>query len=262
MPSKTAIEWTGTTWNPATGCTPISEGCRNCYARPLAERLKRMSNPRYINGFEPTMHRDKIGEPCRWGTPQRVFVNSMSDLLHSAFPDEFVLDVFRTMAVRAPQHEYHVLTKRAERWPEIGRLVVERFGRWPSNVFPGVTVESARHLDRADLLGQVGDEYTTRMISFEPALDNLGGSAAIEASLRRNRIGWAITGGESGWSARPAQIEWFEGVRDAAVAAGVPYFHKQHGGRGTDEVKKRGGELATLDGQLWKQTPEIMRRLF
>lgn len=117
--------------------------------------------------------------------------------------------------------------------------------------------EAARYLYRADLLGQVGDEHTIRMISFEPVLDDMGGTEAIADALHRNRIGWAISGGEGGWSARPAKAKWFKGIRDAAVGSGEPYFHKQHGGRGVTEAAKLGGHRATLDGLLWKQIPAV-----
>jgi protein gp37 len=263
--NKTSIAWTDRTWNPSTGCDPISNGCANCYSKALSKRLHAMGSKRYTNGFKFTIHADKIRGPVSNKKPARIFVNSMSDLLHKDAPDDFIMDVFDTMAVRAPWHEYQVLTKRAERWPEISEMVVKRFGRWPQNVIPGVTVESIRYRYRLNLLGCVGDDSTTRMVSAEPLLGSLLNphvprhQAVDEFAQHLNGKGIShlVTGGESGFKARPAQVDWFRELRDACLRAGVPFFFKQHGGRGVTEKAKRGGELAVLDGRTWTQRPEV-----
>jgi protein gp37 len=146
MGDKSAIEWTDATWNPVTGCTKISPGCKHCYAERLAVRLQAMGNPRYRHAFDVTLHPDQIELPLRWRRPRRIFVNSMSDLYHEAVPDEYIQRVFDVM-VRAEQHVFQVLTKRSERLPEIaGRLP------WPPNVWQGVSVENADYVTRiADL---------------------------------------------------------------------------------------------------------------
>src|SRR5690606_38719749 len=97
MASLSPIEWTEATWNPVTGCTKVSEGCRNCYAAKMAKRLKAMGNPRYLNEFDVTLHNDLIELPLRWKKPRRIFVNSMSDLYHSDVTLDFIRDVFHTM---------------------------------------------------------------------------------------------------------------------------------------------------------------------
>ena len=137
MGDHSAIEWTDATWNPVTGCTKVSPGCKHCYAERLSGRLQRMGNPRYVNGFDLTLQADQIDLPLRWKRPRRVFVNSMSDLFHKDIPDTFILSVFRTME-RADWHDFQVLTKRAERLPLIASQLP-----WPRNVWLGVSLESA-----------------------------------------------------------------------------------------------------------------------
>lgn len=255
------IEWTGRTWNPLTGCVKVSPGCKFCYAEPLAKRLQRMGNARYVNGFGLTLHPDKVTEPASWRDSDWIFVNSMSDLLQAGVPDAFISDVFDTMGRAAPWHRYQVLTKRADRWESVGRLLAEAGRPFPANVLPGASVEDRRFgLPRIDELGRVGDDDTVRMLSVEPLLESLcdeSGVAGLADRLRRNRIGWVITGGESGHKARPAELDWFREVRDACKLAGVPFFHKQHGGVGTTHEAKRGGKLALLDGVLHHEMPDV-----
>lgn len=256
----TGIEWTDRSWNPSTGCDKISAGCKFCYAETLSKRLHAMNNPRYRNGFDLTLHHDKVREPVRWRTPgEWVFVNSMSDLLHVDVPDDFILDVVDTMALRAPWLRYQWLTKRHQRWPKVSALIMHRLGSWPRNVLPGVSVENKRALERIDRLGEVGDDHTVRKLSVEPLLESLcdGDVVGLAQRLTANRIGWVITGGEAGFSARPADLDWFREVRDACQIAGVPFFHKQHGGRGVTKEVKRGGKLAALDGVLWHEMPVV-----
>ncbi|MCO5387017.1 MAG: phage Gp37/Gp68 family protein [Desulfosporosinus sp.] len=121
MASITPIEWTEASWNPVTGCTKISDGCKNCYACTMAKRLLAMHNPRYTNGFNVTLHNDLLDLPLKWKKPRKIFVNSMSDLFHESIPTEFIEKVFFTMQ-RASWHTFQVLTKRAERLTELSLL--------------------------------------------------------------------------------------------------------------------------------------------
>ena len=120
MAAKSQIEWTDMTWNPVTGCTKISQGCKHCYAERMAKRLQAMGVERYQHGFEVTLQEDLLDAPLQWMKPRMVFVNSMSDLFHEAIPDEFIARVFRTMK-ECPQHTFQILTKRSQRLAEILR---------------------------------------------------------------------------------------------------------------------------------------------
>jgi len=183
MAQNSAIEWTETTWNPLTGCTKISPGCKHCYAERLAVRLQAMGNPRYRHAFDVTLHPDQIELPLRWRRPRRIFVNSMSDLYHEAVPDEYIQRVFDVM-VRAEQHVFQVLTKRSERLPEIARRLP-----WPPNVWQGVSVENADYVARIADLRQV--PAAVRFLSVEPLLGAI-------PKLPLDGIHWVICGGESG----------------------------------------------------------------
>ena len=149
MGDKSAIEWTDATWNPVTGCSKVSPGCKNCYAERLAARLKAMGNPRYANGFEVTLHPDQLTLPLRWKQPRKIFVNSMSDLFHEEVPDEFILQAFEVMT-KAEWHLFQILTKRAERLAKLAPRLP-----WPNNVWQGVSVESAEYTWRVEQLLQV-----------------------------------------------------------------------------------------------------------
>jgi len=238
MGDHSAIEWTDATWNPVTGCTKISPGCKHCYAERLAERLQAMGNRRYTNGFSLTLHPDQIDLPLRWRQPRQIFVNSMSDLFHEAVPDEYIRRVFETM-VQARWHVFQVLTKRSSRLAELaGRLP------WPSNVWQGVSVENADYVSRVADLVKV--PAAVRFLSVEPLL------GPIDA-LPLTGIDWVIVGGESGPGHRPIRPEWVREIRDQCAAAGVAFFFKQWGGR----TPKSGGR--TLDGQEWSAMPRSSR---
>jgi protein gp37 len=208
-----------------------------------------MGNPRYAEGFSLALHWDKVKEPLRWNEPRKVFVNSMSDLLHDGIPDSFVVEVFGTMR-SAHWHTFQVLTKRADRWPVIERVI----GSIPGNIIPGVSIEDKKHLRRLRGLGAVESDVV-RMVSFEPLLEDLGSADELAAQLVDAKVGWVITGGESGWNARPAELDWFRVVRDACATAGIAFFHKQHGGRGTSHAAKRAGRFAVLDGVVHQAYP-------
>lgn len=264
MAGDSSIGWTQKVWNIVNGCTKKSAGCKNCYAEIMHARLfamnKTTGNNGYDRPFSVIVERDdakSMMAPTTWRAPRRVFVNSMADLLHREVSTAFILRVFEVMVERAPQHQYQILTKRDERWPEIHEAVVARWGRWPVNVLPGVSIESARHLDRLESLTLVGDERTVRMVSAEPLLESLApdGVQALAQRLKAARIGWLIGGGESGAKARPCEETWLAELRDACAEAGVLYYLKQLGGRGD----KRADERAVLDGQTYTAMPPMHR---
>lgn len=231
---STGIEWTERTWNPVTGCTKVSPGCKHCYADRMAKRLKAMRNWKYSNGFEVTCHSETLAEPDRWTKPQIVFVNSMSDLFHEDVSVEFIQKVFGTMNV-VDRHQYQVLTKRPERALELaGELA------WSENVWMGVSVENANYVHRIDLLRLIPAKV--RWLSLEPLLGPLN-------HLDLTNIDWVVVGGESGPGARPMDPDWVRDIRDQCVAANVPFFFKQWGGT---RKKKAGREL---DGRTWEEMP-------
>lgn len=233
MADRSAIEWTESTWNPVTGCTKVSPGCDNCYAERLAARLQAMGNPRYVNGFEPTLHEDLLELPLRWRQPRLVFVNSMSDLFHPKVPTAFIQAVFEVMAT-AERHTFQVLTKRPKR-----AAVLTDALPWSPNVWLGTSVEQQDYISRINDLRRT--DAAVRFLSLEPLLGPL--------ELDLDRIGWVIAGGESGPGARPVNVEWIRSIRDQCSAARVPFFFKQWGGR----TPKAGGR--ELDGRTWDQMP-------
>ena len=234
--AQSAIEWTESTWNPVTGCTKVSPGCRHCYAEVMAHRLQAMGQPNYRHGFEVTLQEHMLERPLVWKKPQVIFVNSMSDLFHEGIPTQFIRRVFEVMC-QANWHQFQVLTKRAER---LARLAPEL--PWPGNVWMGVSVESARQLARVDLLRRV--PAAVRFLSLEPLLGPL-------PDLDLAGIGWVIVGGESGPGARPLEEEWVVDIREQCRVAGMPFFFKQWGGF----PKKAAGRL--LQGRTWDEMPLV-----
>ena len=236
MGDKSAIEWTDATWNPVTGCSKVSPGCKNCYAERLAARLEAMGNPRYRNGFEVTLHPDQLTLPLRWKGPRKIFVNSMSDLFHEAIPDDFIKQVFDVMA-KADWHVFQILTKRAKRLEALAAQLP-----WPENIWQGVSVESEEYTWRIHHLQEV--PAAVRFISVEPLLGPI-------SRLPLKGINWVIVGGESGPRCRVAQPIWVRSIRDQCLRTKVPFFFKQWGGF----TSKAGGRQ--LDGRLWSQLPMI-----
>ncbi len=237
MSSKTSsIEWTESTWNPLTGCTKISPGCKHCYAERMALRLQAMGQPNYANGFALTLHEHALEAPLAWKKPQMIFVNSMSDLFHRDVPLDFIQSVFDVMR-RASWHTFQVLTKRSERL-----LTVNGEIDWPVNVRMGVSVENEQYVHRIDHLRQT--DARIRFLSLEPLLGPL-------PHLALGGIHWVIAGGESGPGARPLQPAWATDIRDQCVQAGVPFFFKQWGG----VFKKRTGRI--LQGRTWDELPTV-----
>jgi protein gp37 len=240
MAAKSQIEWTDMTWNPVTGCTKISQGCKNCYAERMAKRLQAMGVERYHNGFEVTLHEDLLDAPLRWLKPRMVFVNSMSDLFHEAVPDEFIARVFRTME-RCPQHTFQVLTKRSKRLADISADLP-----WPDNVWMGVSVENEDVIFRIRDLQRVPAKI--RFLSCEPLLGSLD-------DLPLKGIHWVIVGGESGPGARPIQERWVLSILEQCETQDVPFFFKQWGG-----VRKHiAGRL--LNNRTYDEFPEVQYAL-
>lgn len=246
MADKSAIEWTEATWNPTTGCDRVSAGCDNCYALTLAKRLKAMGNPKYQNdgdprtsgpGFGVSVHQDALLIPYSWKRPRVVFVNSMSDLFHARVPVGFIQQVFSVMA-DTPHHTYQVLTKRPHRLTRIADKL-----SWPSNIWLGVSVETAAQYDRIRDLAAI--PAAVRFLSCEPLLASL-------PELPLDKIDWVIAGGESGVGARPVELEWIRDIRDQCVEAHTPFFFKQWGG-----IRSKSGGRE-LDGRTWDEMPELV----
>ncbi|HXB67429.1 MAG TPA: phage Gp37/Gp68 family protein [Candidatus Acidoferrales bacterium] len=236
----TTIEWTESTWNPSTGCDAISPGCDHCYAERLALRLKAMGQKKYANGFQLTVHPDTLELPLRWKKPQRIFVNSMSDLFHQDVPLTYIRQVFSTMR-RAHWHQFQVLTKRSGRL-----LALHEELDWPPNVWMGVSVESAPFKTRIDHLRRTN--AAVKFLSLEPVLGPLG-------TLDLRNIDWVIVGGESGPGARPMLKEWVSEILEQCDNAHVPFFFKQWGG----VQKKRTGR--SLDGRTYDAMPATAQQL-
>ena len=203
------------TWNPVTGCTKVSPGCKHCYAETMAKRLVAMKSPRYANGFKLTLQEDLVDLPRRWTSPRTIFVNSMSDLFHEDVPAPFIQRVFQTMA-ECPQHKFQVLTKRAERLVDLAPIL-----EWAPNVWMGVSVENQKYAVRSAQLRNVPAHV--RFLSVEPMLGPI-------PDLPLEGIHWVIVGGESGRGARPIQRAWVVDVFRQCRKAGVPFFFKQWGG--------------------------------
>lgn len=276
MSDKSAIEWTDATWNPTRGCVKISPGCKHCYAKVFAERFRGVPGHPYEQGFDPRLVPEKLDEPLRWRRPRRIFVDSMSDLFADFVPSTYIAAVLG-VTVAAPEHTYQVLTKRAERLPELfawlpnGRhgigaseaclveaarllgwtMAIRTARDWHRlhpeaaafpNVWLGVSVEDREFgLPRIEHLRAV--PAAVRFLSIEPLLEDLG-------ELDLTGIHWVIAGGESGPSARVMHPEWVRSIRDQCAAANVPFFFKQWGG----VLKKRHGR--ELDGRTHDAFPE------
>jgi len=236
MANKSSIEWTGSTWNPVTGCTKISPGCKNCYAERIAKRLFLMGQTNYNNGFKLTIHEHALKLPLKWKKPQMIFVNSMSDLFHRDVPEKFILKIFNVMN-SAPWHTFQILTKRAERLVKVSDRLV-----WGKNIWMGVSVENADYKTRIDYLRKI--KAQVKFISFEPLIDEID-----MVDLRG--IDWIIVGGESGPKARYMSPEWVINLRNQCLAQKVPFFFKQWGGIN----KKKTGRL--LDGRTWDEMPQV-----
>jgi len=244
MGTQSKIEWTEQTWNPVTGCTKVSPGCKHCYAEVMANRLQAMGAPGYENGFKVSIMPERLEQPIKRKKPTVYFVNSMSDLFHEAIPDHYIDQVFDIIK-RTPRHTYQILTKRAARMAEYfsTRDV-------PQNAWMGVSVEDQEYgVPRIDYLRQINAK--TRFLSVEPLLEDIG-------LINLEDIHWVIVGGESGTQARPMKQAWVENVKVQCEAENVAFFFKQWGGWGADGVKRNkkvnGREL---NGKTYSDYPLI-----
>lgn len=239
------IEWTEKTWNPITGCTKKSAGCKNCYAEVMARRLQGMGQKKYKNGFALTLHDDCLVEPLYWKTPCTVFVCSMSDIFHEDVPSAFI-DKMMDIIWETPQHTYQILTKRAERMSEYFHT-----RQIPKNVWLGVTVESLAYKhERINKLRNI--DATVKFLSCEPLIGDLG-------ELNLDDIDWVIVGGESGAKARPMKEEWVQNIYEQCKQRGVAFFFKQWGTWGADGIKrskKANGKL--LNGKVVQEYPKVI----
>ena len=236
MAYKSSIEWTESSWNPITGCTKISAGCKNCYAERMAERLKKMGQRNYTNGFNLSIHESMFDLPMKWKKPQMIFVNSMSDLFHEDLPFSIIEKIFKIMN-KCYWHTFQILTKRSHILYEYNKYL-----NWTDNIWMGVTIESQDYLHRIDDLRKTN--AITKFISFEPLLSDIN-------NLNLKGIDWVIAGGESGPKARAVKEEWILQIKDACISQNVPFFFKQWGGFN----KKKSGRL--LLQREWNQMPVI-----
>ena len=236
MGDKSSIEWTDATWNPTTGCSKVSPGCQNCYAERLSNRLRKMGNPKFIEGFKFTLHENALTLPLKWKKPRKIFVNSMSDLFHEDMDNDFLRRCFKIMR-EADWHIFQVLTKRPERMLKF----IENFGSVPDNVWLGTSVELKFFTYRIEILRKINAKV--KFISFEPLIGSLG-------KLDLNGISWVIVGGESGPKARTIKPEWVRDIREQAKQQNVSFFFKQWGGK----TPRSNGRI--LDGRLWDEFPK------
>ncbi|MBP6865020.1 MAG: phage Gp37/Gp68 family protein [Candidatus Didemnitutus sp.] len=241
MSDNSKIEWTDATWNPVRGCTKISPGCKHCYAETFAERFRGVRGHPFEFGFDLRMVPEKLGDPIRWSTPRKIFVNSMSDLFHEDVPDEYIENVCRVM-LAANWHTYQVLTKRADRMSRLLQTKLKRAAA-ASHIWWGVSVENKAHgLPRIDQLRKA--KPAVAFLSIEPLLEDLG-------AFNLKDIHWAIVGGESGPGARPIQAPWVRSIRAQCRAQKVPFFFKQWGGVRKSETGRE------LDGRTYDEYPEV-----
>jgi protein gp37 len=224
---ETTIQWTDKTWNPTTGCSKVSPGCKNCYA----ERIFPRAYGKFRAFTDVRCHEGRLEQPLHWRKPRKVFVNSMSDLFHEAVPFEFVKQVWDVMA-RAQRHSFQILTKRPERMLEFTRWMAGAddisAAHWPENCWLGVSVEDQQRADeRIPLLQQVPAEV--RFISYEPALGPIDIEEHLMGMTSCHHPNWVIVGGESGQKARAFHPRWARSMVAQCRAAGVAVFVKQMG---------------------------------
>jgi len=231
MPTK--IGWTEETWNPVTGCTKISPGCKNCYAEKMSKRLKAMGLEKYKDGFQATTHDGEKWNPLKWKKSKMVFVCSMSDLFHEAVPFMFMYGIFETMSL-TKRHTFQLLTKRSETL-----LGLDKYLIWPNNIWMGVSVENKDYVNRIDDLRKTSAKI--KFLSLEPLLGPI-------PNLNLDGIDWVIVGGESGPGFRPIDDNWVRDIRDRCIKGNIPFYFKQRSGF---HPKKD----CELDGKTYKEFP-------
>lgn len=285
---KSKIEWTEGTWNPVTGCTKVSQGCKNCYAERIYERFHGHGSFKQV-----ICHKERLQQPFKIKKPSMIFVNSMSDLFHEAVSFDFIDEVFAVMMC-CPQHIFQILTKRPKRmlewfswkntiWKNEGMQGPERiryqayhsWGKnidydsgnyWPlKNVWIGVSCEDQKNAnDRIHYLNMV--PAAVKFISCEPLLGAIDFEKAIGDSLKwhagglKNCIGWVIAGGESGPHARPMHPDWVRSLHDQCAANNIPFFFKQWGEWAPVDTVDPTGDIIWLiekDGHLIERKKPI-----
>ncbi|MES0489502.1 MAG: phage Gp37/Gp68 family protein [Leptospirales bacterium] len=234
------IEWTDATWNPVRGCSSVSAGCQNCYARTFAERFRGVKDHPFENGFDLQLIPHKLQEPLKWKKSKRIFVNSMSDLFHENIPTEYIVQCFDTME-QANWHQFQIVTKRAERMTHLFANELKKYSHL-EHIWLGVTIENIKDgLPRLDYLQSMNN--ANKFISIEPLLEDLG-------QINISKIDWIIVGGESGPRARPMHEDWVLSIKEQCETNNVPFFFKQWGGTN----KKANGRL--LKGEYFDSMPE------
>ena len=232
--AQSSIEWTEMTWNPTTGCTKVSQGCKFCYAEVMSKRLQAMGIDKYKDNFKVRTHESELKTPYTWKKPKMVFVNSMSDLFHPEVPLSFIQKVFEVMNENQ-QHIFQVLTKRHERLLELHEKL-----NWTPNIWMGVSVEDQRVEHRIDYLRNTNARV--KFLSLEPLIGPL-------PNLNLDGISWVIVGGESGRKPRPIKAEWVKDIQNQCENVNVAFFFKQWGGTN----KKKNGRL--LNGRTYDEMP-------
>jgi protein gp37 len=240
--ATTKIEWTESTWNPITGCTKISSGCKFCYAEVMARRLKAMGQEKYKNGFDLALHPEALNEPYTWKKGKMIFVNSMSDLFHKEIPIEYIQKIFRVIKEN-PQHVFQILTKRAD---VLRYYDSEGWLEWPHNLWMGVTVESNEVMHRIDNLRSTSARV--KFLSCEPLLTSL-------PTMNLQGIDWVIVGGESGRTPRPIKEEWVIDIKEQCLKMNVAFYFKQWGGTN----KKKAGKM--LEGKVFNAMPNSIESI-
>jgi protein gp37 len=255
----TKIQWTEHTWNPARGCTPVSEGCAHCYAKRMAGRF---GDPH----FNPTMIMDRVTKPLTWKKPRLVFVGSMTDLFHDDFPDAFIMEIYATM-MKCPQHIFQVLTKRPARMRSFVNALVARLGFIPKNIWHGVTAENqARANERIIELLQT--KSVLRFVSAEPLLGPIDFSELPRPELFHTqprgweswlfeKLHWVIVGGETGQGARECKEAWMKQIYYQCHNYGVPFFWKHHGSNNKFPYKL---DSAWINRREWPQGIEVLKK--
>ena len=238
------IEWTEQTWNPVTGCTKVSPGCKHCYAETMSKRLQAMGAPGYDNGFSLSLIPERLSQPAKRKKPTMYFVNSMSDLFQEGVPFEFIEQVMAVIEA-TPWHTYQILTKRSARMRQYFQS-----HSVPANAWLGVSVEDKKYgKPRINDLQKI--KAKTRFLSIEPLLEDLG-------KLSLSNIHWVIVGGESGAGARPMQEDWAIKIRNQCDKASVEFFFKQWGAWGRDGIKRsKNANGRKLEGKIWDKIPAI-----
>jgi protein gp37 len=239
--AQSSIEWTELTWNPTTGCTKISQGCKYCYAEVMTRRLQAMGIEKYKAGFNVVRTQpEELLRPYEWKKPRIIFVNSMSDLFHPDVPLDYIKMVFGVMN-DCRQHQFQVLTKRAERLAEVANELV-----WTDNIWMGVSVENQKVADRIDFL-RITPAHV-KFLSLEPLIGPL-------PNLNLSGIDWVIVGGESGRKPRPIKSDWVLEIKNQCEKSKVAFFFKQWGGTN----KKKSGRL--LEGKTYDEMPKLMQSM-